>query len=271
MTGMNPFDWYGGAFLALYAFLFVGALLSSLAIAAWLRPEGRAVPVTDEDELAVLAGGQARLGETVLARLLARDHARVEKGRIVIDAKAAGRSPAEREIVALSSPVKWSTVAMRMKASTNAIADQLSGRGLMLDRAEARQLGLYAAIPYALLIAFGLAKMQIGLGRDRPVGFLVVFLIVTVIATLLRVLGTDRRTKGGIAAVRGARDRSQRMRRAPTRDETGTAVALWGTAVLVGSPMMDLHKLRRSGDGGGGDGGGGDGGCGGGGCGGCGG
>ncbi len=69
MTGMNPFDWYGGAFLALYAFLLVGAFLGGFALASWLRPEGRAVPVTDDDELALLAGGPARLAESVVARL----------------------------------------------------------------------------------------------------------------------------------------------------------------------------------------------------------
>jgi uncharacterized protein (TIGR04222 family) len=272
MTGLNPFDWYGGAFLALYAFLFVGAFLGSFALASWLRPEGRAVPVTDEDELALLAGGPGRLAESVVARLLARDEAEIDQQRLVLGGTVTGRSPVERELAGLSSPAKWKEVREWVAASAQRIEELLIARGLLMERGESRQLGLYAAVPLVLLMAFGLTKLEIGLGRDRPVGFLAAFLIVTAIVALFRVFATDRRTKGGVAAVRDARDRSERMRRAPTREETGTAVALWGTAVLVGSPFVDLHKMRRSGDGGDG-GGGGDGGsgCGGGGCGGCGG
>ena len=275
MTGWNPFDWYGGAFLALYGFLFVGASIATMAIASWLRPEGRSIPVSDEDELGYLAGGEPRLAETVVTRLLARDEARIEKGRLVLASAASGRSEVERQIASLSSPVKWSTVRQQISTAARAIEDSLIARELLMQRSEARQLGLYAAMPLGLLFAFGLAKLQVGIARERPVGILIVFLIATVVTTLVRVFMTDRRTRGGIAAVREARLRSERIRRAPTRDETGTAVALWGTAVLVGSPLADLHRMRQSNDGGtGGDGGGSDGGssgCGGGGCGGCGG
>ncbi len=272
MTGMNPFDWYGGAFLALYAFLLVGAFLGGFALASWLRPEGRAVPVTDDDELALLAGGPARLAESVVARLLARDEAEIDEQRLVLGSSLTGRSPVERELAGLSSPAKWKEVREWVAASAHRIEELLIGCGLLMERSQSRQLGFYAAIPLVLLIAFGLTKLEIGLGRDRPVGFLAAFLIITAIVALFRVFATDRRTKGGVAAVRDARDRSERMRRAPTREETGTAVALWGTTVLVGSPFVDLHKMRRTGDGGGGDGGrDGGSGCGGGGCGGCGG
>lgn len=274
MTGWNPFDWYGGAFLALYAFLFVGAFIGAMSIAGWLRPEGRRMLVTDQDELGFLAGGSPRLTETVLARLLARDAARIEQGRLVPAPTNSGRSQVECEVMSLSCPAKWSAIRRRIATSARPIESGLIGRELLMARSEARLLGLYAAMPFGLLFAFGLTKLQIGMARERPVGFLAAFLIATVIAALVRVFATDRRTKGGILAVREARLRSERMRRAPTRDEAGTAVALWGTAVLVGSPLADLHRMRQSSDGGsgGGDGGSrGDSGCGGGGCGGCGG
>ncbi len=274
MTGANPFDWYGGAFLALYAFLFVGALIGGAVIAAWLRPEGHAPAVTDEEELAVLAGGSDRLTETVLARLMARGAAMIDGGRLSFAAGVAGGSPIEREIALLPSPAKWSAIRNRVAQAAERIERQLIFRGLLMEKGEARQLGLYAAIPLVLLFGFGLIKMQIGLGRERPVGFLVAFLVVTAIAALIRVFGTKRISKGGTAALKEARGRSARLKLAPTQQETGTAVALFGTAVLVGSPMADLHRMRQS-DGGGGSSdsssgdGGGDGG--GGGCGGCGG
>jgi len=268
VTGLNPFDWYGGAFLALYGFLFIGALIGSMAIASWVRPDGRLRPVTDEDELALLAGGETRLGEAILARLMARGDATIANGRVTFVPAASGRSSAEREVTALVSPAKWSEVCKRVRSAAERIERRLIDHGLLMERGEARMLGLYAAMPLALLLGYGAIKHQIGIARDRPVGFLTVLLVVTAIATLIRALKVDRRTKAGISVVIDARQNASRIRRAPTNDEAGTAVALFGTAVLVGSPMAGLHKLRQS-DGGGGDSGSSDGGCGGGGCGGC--
>jgi len=101
-------------------------------------------------------------------------------------------------------------------------------------------------------------------------------LVATAIVAVIRVLKSDRRTQAGIAALTDARARAERLARAHTEAETGMAVALFGTAVLIGSPIGDLHTIRRekSDGGGSGDGGSigdGDSGCGGGGCGGCGG
>lgn len=271
MTGLNPFDWSPGAFLALYAFLFMGALLGSFVIAAWLRPEGRALPVTDEEELAVLAGGADRLTETVLARLMARGAAIVDGGRMSFAASVSGGAPIEREIASLSSPAKWSAIRHSVALAAARIERQLAARGLLLERSEARELGLYAAVPLLVLLAFGTIRLQLGLAHDRPVGFLTVFLIATAIVMLIRVFATKRVTRAGMTALAEARQRSARLKLAPTQQETGTAVALFGTAVLVGSPIADLHRLRQSdgGSGGGGDSGGdGGGGCGGGGCGG---
>jgi uncharacterized protein (TIGR04222 family) len=278
MTGLNPLDWYGGAFLALYAALFVGALLAGGAIAARLRPDGCEVPTSNEEELAVLAGGAPRLTETVVSRLLARGEASIEGGRVMLGRASSGTSAIEREVTALPSPAKLNAIQRCVMAASKRIEDQLIARGLLMERGERRMLGLYAAAPLLLLIALGLAKFQVGVARDRPVGFLTAFLVVTVIAALIRVFVTAPHTKGGMAALRQARGRSARLQIAPTHDEMGTAVALYGTAVLVGSPMADLHRMRQgSGDGGGttgdsssGGDGGGDGG-GGGGCGGCGG
>jgi uncharacterized protein (TIGR04222 family) len=274
MTGLNPFDWYGEAFLALYAFLFVGALIAGAAIAAWLRPEGHALPVTDEDELAVLAGGADRLTETVLARMMARGAAIIQMRKVSF-ASVSGGTPLERELASLPSPAKWSEIRQRVAIAAGRIEQQLAGKGLRMERGEAWQLGLYAAIPLVLLIGFGMIKVQVGLARDRPVGFLVAFMVVTAIAALIRVFATKRATSRGKAVLAEARQRSARIRLAPTQDETGTAVALFGTAVLVGSPIAELHRMRQSsGDGGSGtsgDSGGGGSGCGGGGCGGCGG
>jgi uncharacterized protein (TIGR04222 family) len=276
MTGMNPLDWYGGAFLALYAGLFVAAIGVGKLISISLRPAGREMPMTNEDELAVLAGRAPRLAEAVLARMLARGEATIQRGWVVFRG-ASSASGLERELSQLPSPAKWSAIQHRVRDSAARIEQQLVARGLVMERGEKFRLGMLAAIPLLLLLGLGWAKLQVGIARDRPVGFLVVFLIVTAITVLLRVFLTSRRTKAGYAVLKQAQQRSERLKRAPTTGEMGTAVALFGTAVLVGSPFADLHGMRHGqgdGSGGSGDSGGssdGGSGCGGGGCGGCGG
>jgi uncharacterized protein (TIGR04222 family) len=143
-----------------------------------------------------------------------------------------------------------------------------------MDRGTVWQMRFWQTTPYLLLIVFGAIKVDVGLSRDKPVGFLTLLLILTAILALVRFLAVDRRTRGGIEVLADARARSDRLRRAPTPTETGMAVALFGTMVLAGSDMDGFHTMRSAssgGDGGSSSSDGGGGGCGGGGCGGCGG
>ena len=278
MTGLNPFDWTAGSFLTFYALALIGAIALGRVIVGTIRPEGRRAVPADIDELAVLAGGSRRLTESVVARLGARGAAWVGEDGIVLEPQETSASEAERQITRLSSPAKWSAIRKCLAIVGEQIEDRLIARELLMSGGEARRLGLYGAVPMLLLIGVGLVRYANGVALDRPVGLLTFLLLVTALAALLRVFVVDRRTKAGLAVLADEQERSDRLRRAPTNDEMGTAVALYGTAVLVGSPLADFHGYRdkSSGDSGGGgcggggssgDGGGG-GGCGGGGCGG---
>ena len=273
MNGVDPFELQAFEFLVLYSMLFVVAVVAGFAIAAFVRPEGNSAVLSKDDELAYLAGGRARLGETVLARMLAAGQARIEKAKIHLAPPTAGAAGLERAILALPSPASFGKVQGILKDGANRIEHDLTARGLMMERAEAWQVGLLAALPLVLLLGLGLVRYQFGVAAGRPVGFLMGFMIATAIFAVVRVFAVDRRTKGGLAVIKEAKKRAERLKRAPTQGETGMAVALFGTAVLAGSPLADLHRMRQSEGGSGGDSGSGsssDGGsgCGGGGCGG---
>lgn len=271
----NPLNWNSPAFLGLYCGLFLVALILGFTISRGIRPEGRGGAVTDEDGLAFLAGHGPRMVEAAVARLLASGALVVQDGkRFLRGGGVGGNGSLDRALLAVPMPADWAGFEKAAKPHTGSIERRLIGNGLILDKGEARRIGLIAALPLLALFAFGGTKLMVGLSRDKPVGFLIAFLVVTAIAILIRIFAVDRRTQRGTLTLAEARVRHERLRRAPTKDETGTAVALFGTVVLAGSAFAMLHQMRQndgSSGGGGGSGGGDGGGCGGGGCGGCGG
>jgi uncharacterized membrane protein YgcG len=145
--------------------------------------------------------------------------------------------------------------------------------------------------PVAATIVLGLAKIAVGISRDKPVGFLVLGCVALAVISLLALGRKPRRTRQGDAAVHGAWKRfresgqqaewANRRRTEPAAQPAALmplAVALLGIGALGGTTHAFLHSpvenLRTgSGSAGGGCGSSGDGGggCGGGGCGGCGG
>ena len=273
---LGPFDWTGGPFLILYLVLLVTVVIAGVMIPAWQLPEGRRQKVSDPDQLALLAGGRARLADSVVARLLA-GRALVMNGKDKLDVRMRnGSSAAENSVLALTSPLDWTRIERTLRPTADSLNDRLQRVGLMLTSSERANLRYWALLPYLTLLMFGATKWFIGEARDRPIGFLTVLLIVTAILALIRALTIPKLTYAGTAALGDAREEADRIRRAPLAGEVGLAVALFGTGVLVGSEFGAFHMMRvaSGGDSGssGGDSGGGDGvGCGGGGCGGCGG
>jgi uncharacterized protein (TIGR04222 family) len=276
---MSPFDLTGGPFLQLYAILFVAAVVAGFVIPRWLRPEGRTVRSASVDELAFLAGGRARFADALVSRLLARRAlAMVGKDRFEADRREPGTNAAERSVLALSAPTRWSTIEQTLKRYADPIEEKLVSAELLIGAGTAWQMRFWQSLPYLLLLGFGAIKWEVGVSRDRPVGFLTLFLFVTALFALIRFIAVDRRTRGGVETLAEARQRSERLRRAPTPMETDMGVALFGTAVLAGSSWSGFHAMRTSssgdsgssgsdggssGCGGGGGGGGGCGGCGG--------
>ena len=278
---LGPFDLTGGPFLLLYIALLLAAIVAGFVIPVRLRPPGRAQTMTDPDALAVLAGGKGRFVEALVARLLAR-------GALVLSGQrgfakstgARGESAAETRILALKTPIEWATIQLQLADYAEPVMRKLARSGLYMTDEEAARTRFWQTLPYVLLIGFGAIKLMIGEARGRPVGFLIALLVVTAVFAAIRWFALDRRTQAAHDALAEAATRHERLRRAPTTDETALAVALFGTTVLAGSAWSDFHRMRSagggdtgslssgcSGDGGGGGCGGG--GCGGGGCGGC--
>lgn len=275
MNGFNVFDWTAGPFLALYAVLYVVCLVASFRIAATIRPPGSPGVLTNPEEAAVLGHGLDRLGEVVVARLLERGDLKVERGKLVKQPGASGQDGTERAILALPGPITWRSLRKVTDGVAQEVERRLVQRGLLMEQGEARANALIAAMPLIVLLLLGLGKALVGSSRGHPVGFLVLFMVITGLTILSRWLSASRATRYGRDALLQAVEQADRLKLAPVRGEMGMAVALFGTSVLATSSIGDFHRMRvNNGDSGGGDGGsssgdGGSSGCGGGGCGGC--
>ncbi|MCW3835689.1 TIGR04222 domain-containing membrane protein [Sphingomonas canadensis] len=243
----SPFDLTGPMFLLLYLALLAAAIVAGMLLPRWLRAEGREPAVTDPDQLAYLAGGRTRLAETVTSRLLASGAIAIDAGgRFQHGEHARGRTAAERAVLALPQDARWTRVSAAVARQADGVAQRLTDAGLLLDGGEALRARIVQTLPYLLVMAIGLVKLNVGLERERPVEALTVLLVITGVLALIRFAVLDRRTRGALAVLASARARSERLRLAPTAPETDMAVALFGTAVLAGSGWAAFHSLRTS-------------------------
>ena len=269
---LNPLDWSGTPFLWLMLVLSAAAVGLALRRRRSIRgrsgTDWRGGPLT-AIELAFLAGGPTRAADTAI----------VERFDAGADTDPAD-GPSIGDVARLRSyreHADWRRNALlRLQPVLAGVRASLIGRGLLPDDESCHRLWFAALQIISPVILFGLVKVVVGVSRHRPVGFLVILLLVLT-AVGIGIASKPRRTLRGDAALAVSKERSVRAARAPLPGELALAFALGGAAVLVGTPAEAygavLRKLAIGGDGGGsvdgGCGGGGSGGCGGGGCGGC--
>ena len=288
---INVLNWQGFAFLKLYAVSFVAALLASFILVSVMR--GRAYrqmdPLTDPYDIAFLAGGGARVVDASLAALYARKQADISRGRKneIFVRRQGSLHPAQHDMehtVHHALPVMpnglLKDVRKSLIPSIEAVRDRLSEMGLIYSPAGRRSLQWLAAMPFLLLIGLGLAKVGVGLGRDKPVVFLIIGLVFTLVVMLIRISSVRRRTPDGEAMWKKLKPQAKAYEKksapalaAESPVAMPMAVAFLGSAALAGTgyePLRDaLKRPDSSASGGCGSGcGTGSSGCGGGGCGG---
>ncbi len=271
---MEIFSSYTGSdFLFFYAVMLVTCVFAGLWIPANLRDPGERGEVTKPEEMAVLAGGQSRHLQAVVVDLMARGAlAEGTKGKLRVERPEVDTGSAGRALLRRQGEFDLRQVAGTSRADATDIERKLIQRGLLMDVGNRMRLRGLSVLPYIALLGLGFYRLQAGEALGEPTGFLAVLLALTALFAAIRVIKTNPRTMGGNETLRDAETRAARMRSAPTANEAGYAVAIFGTGVLVGTPWESVHAMRQGGSGGDGSSSDGDGGGGcGGGCGGCGG
>jgi uncharacterized protein (TIGR04222 family) len=170
------------------------------------------------------------------------------------------------------------------------IDKRLKEMGLLVADGQARLVRLVPTLLVLGVAVFGIIKIGVGLSRGKPVAFLVVLCVATVLIALIGFArGVHRTVRGDRVLTRLKQENAaleHTARRKPSElagDDLALAMGLFGIGILAYGPLAPLGTALRppagtggcgagGGCGGGcGGGGGGGGGCGGGGCGGCGG
>jgi uncharacterized protein (TIGR04222 family) len=260
----NPLDMKGPAFLFFYIVLLVVALALGWALRRFLSgPGGEPPPEADAlgpYETAYLSGGPTRVTEAATAALVHAGHLKVDadnKGRL-----AAGPAPiptsAEAIELALYDAAKNGARPMQTQRATRAAAASYARVPEMLGLTPDNPLAarLFGALPIALVLALGIAKFAVGIARDKPIGLLLLLLVVTFFCTAALGLMPVWASRKGEAALRRLKSENQALRAsvgstkpaavAMTPDDFGFAVALYGTQCLALGPHADLHRLYHA-------------------------
>lgn len=305
-AGGNPLELSAGAFLSWYWTLFFVLVAMSLVLRVLrVLPGTRHSSVApssriqqDAYAVAYLAGGHGRVIETALASLV--DHGALRVNAVTRDliteqAPALDRPKIERRIWELigssrhvGDPARFrDEMRMRNQSSLALISDRLRHEGLLGKSSWRPKVAKLLTWGCVGLIGIGVVRMFAGMAKGRPVGFLVISLVITIVLGWLLLRRFDRERVTDKAVQLLADCKKTRLGRG------GDNTVLWNVALLgiadqgIG-PLADLEHVVRepsrgwgasignsfgtgqsSGSGGSGCSGGG--GCGGGGCGGCGG
>ncbi|MES2925108.1 MAG: TIGR04222 domain-containing membrane protein [Verrucomicrobiota bacterium] len=321
VAAIPVFDWNGPEFLSFYLVSLIAAIWWSLRRSRKalekFNARGDAATPTDPYELAYLSGGVARAVQLAVVRLLHKELIRWKPGFLGAhlirngDSPVSGLPAIESALLARvraegASGIPVKEACQGLDSTLKPVEVRLAAKGLRPTAEERSRASKSAILPMHLLGSIGLVKLVIGVSREKPVWFLVGFLVVTAIAAWVIASRTRRLTPAGERVLANQRTRHHIAKRAAERRETedlpmiSDGVALFGAMSLASSfayagLYQDLNRITgkangaasggcssgcggisvgsSGGDSGGGGGGsdGGGSGCGGGGCGGCGG
>lgn len=302
----NPLDFRGPEFLTFYAVLLISLTIAAVALRYFLRP-GDPPPAEplDKYQVAALARGVEGVVQAATASLVhsgtlevARDaQLGPRSGEIRLHYR--GERPAssdkvESRIIAICDDpngARFSHVVDHARPAAQLIQDRLEAWGLLVPSDGLHPSRWVPACLMAIGVVVGAAKMYVGVQRDKPVGYLLLMLLVAVGLTWWFSKRPFRTRSGDRELARLRRDnhrskqKLKEAKRQTTSDEVALAAALFGLPLVASGELALINEAWKLRDGppttsgsdgssgcgsGGGDGGGGcGGGCGG--CGGCGG
>ncbi|MBS1956826.1 MAG: TIGR04222 domain-containing membrane protein [Cyanobacteria bacterium SZAS-4] len=250
---MNEFDLIGSQFLALYIPVTLGTIFGAMATRYALKVtsgEYRDIELSAYDA-AYLSGGDRRVVDAAAAKLLASDVLSISGSRATITIKnelPKDADPIERSVFQAARNHTINYVADFYKYVTpvsNNIRPKLIEAGLILSDTRTAALRVICALmvlgPIEVL---GVPKVLFGMERHKPVGFLVLLCLVGLAAAVYFIRQSCVRTSRGDAAVAYLQEENRALEYSVkygdggSSNELAMATGLFGTAVLLTSPLL---------------------------------
>jgi len=255
---LNPLNWYGTDFLILFWTL--GVVLLTLAF--WLRSQasgpadefqGQPLSVY---EVARLANNGRRVADGALAALVYEGKLElVGHQKIQRTAAPPPTDPYERSVWNLVTDSGWSDLeAVRQQASRPVIQSlqeldsSLMHKGLLLPPQRRQQLNRLPFFTALALGAFGLAKVCVGVMRHRPVGYLLIsLLLLAAVAGLSLYHYSSWKTRRGARVLRLAEEevRADHYRSALSGRMVALSVSLFGLSELSKLGLESMATMFR--------------------------
>ncbi len=247
---MEIFASYSGPeFLAFYAVMLVTCIFAGIWIPANLRPVGWRGEVEDMEEAAVLSGGIVRHAMAVSSDLFARGGlAEPNRGKFQVLHSGIESGSAGQALLRKSGEFNLRDLKAAIAGHASRTEARLVRRGLLMDTGDSVKLRILSVLPYIGLFAIGLYRQQAGSALGEPTNVLIGLLFATFLIGTVRFAKANHRTIAGNAVLRELEGNASRLSRAPKADEAGLAVALFGTAALVGTPWAPISEAQRKED-----------------------
>jgi uncharacterized protein (TIGR04222 family) len=250
-----PFNLRGLEFLLFYVCFAAGVFALAAVLRWFLRVPSSpaAMELCDGYEIAELGGGHRRAFVAAIASLSQRRLIVVQERKIVrpSDWMPDGLPLLERAILGGTLPGSKVRISTVRKAALDALGSLRAGlveRGLVMS-AGARANARFTPLLLALVVpAVGVAKIWIGLSRDRPVGFLVALTLIATGGALALFLRCPHLTRRGDAQLRRLRDENAGLRASgdlATPEGLANlpiALGLFGFVVLANTPLAELPE-----------------------------
>lgn len=250
---MNEFDLIGPQFLTFYVPVTLGTIFGAIATRYALKltkGEYQDIELSAYDA-AYLSGGDKRVVDAAAAKLL------------VSDALAAGISPpsirAKTELPKDADPIERCVFQATRNHSISRVCDiykyvvpisqgirpKLISAGLILNDARTAAIRVICTLMVLTPVVFwGAPKMLFGLSRHKPVGFLILLCLMGLVAAAYFVCQTCVRTARGDDAVAFLKEENKALEYSvkygscESSHELAMATGLFGTTVLLTSPLF---------------------------------
>jgi uncharacterized protein (TIGR04222 family) len=258
---MNPLNWTGTEFLTLYVPLLVVGFVWAKAMARPPRPpHGDGLELgkrLDPYEVALLRGvGPFR--DAVAASLVHRGVFQVEGTELVVSkTPPADMTPLERSVVRASGrqPLSRTLLATALQPEVARMRERLIQQGLMFSEDESRARRRLPLLGFSAVLALGIAKVGVGIVRDRPVGFLLFVLTLGLIGWVTLLALKRGRTPLGDRVLSALAAEHEALRTTASTEgslptlsgpEVALAVALFGTTALATTQMASMRQYLQT-------------------------